>query len=147
MKPKLNLPEFIFTTKIIEEKEYIFDIVRKKYVFLSDEEWVRQNIIHYLITYLNYPIQQLGIEKTINVFKTKKRPDIIIFGKNLSPFMIVECKKTTVEIDNSVFNQTLNYFLELKTDFFLLTNGLRHYCCKIENNKPRFINEIPNYKK
>lgn len=142
---KLNLPEFDFKFKYSGNKKYIFDIIRKKYIILTPEEWVRQNIIKYLNQNLNYPLHLIGIEKQINVFKTVKRPDLIVFGKNLKPLMIVECKKTSIKINKETFKQTINYYLELKSDYFLITNGINHYCCKISDNKCNFLKKIPKY--
>jgi hypothetical protein len=138
---KLNLPEYNFKFK----ENLIFDEIRKKYIVLTPEEWVRQNIIKFLIKNLNYPAHLIGIEKQIKVFGTIKRPDIIIFDKKLEPIMIVECKKTNIKITEKTLNQTINYFIELKPKYFLLTNGIRHYCCKITNNSCFFLKQIPNY--
>ena len=141
----LNLPKFDIKIKKQNNKDYIFDIIRKKYIQLTPEEWVRQNLIHFFIDYLNYPPQLLGIEKQINVFNTIKRPDIIVFDKKLKPIMIVECKNTKVKISQQTFNQTVNYYLELKPKYFILSNGINHFCCKIENNSCNFLKEIPNF--
>ncbi len=139
--PELNLPKFDFKFR----DNYIFDEIRKKYILLTPEEWVRQNIIKYLNKNLGYPLPLLGIEKQIKVFGTIKRPDIIVFDKKFKPKMIVECKKPEVKITQKTLNQAINYFLELKPEYFLLTNGIRHYCCKIEKNTCIFLQEIPNF--
>ena len=141
--PELNLPKFDFKF----HENYIFDEIRKKYILLTPEEWVRQNIIKYLNQNLSYPLQLLGIEKQIKVFGTIKRPDIIVFDKKFKPKMIVECKKPEIKITQKTLNQAINYFLELKAEYFLLTNGLRHYCCKITNNTCNFLQEIPSFDK
>jgi hypothetical protein len=140
--PKLNLPTFEFK---IKNDKYIFDEIRKKYVHLTPEEWVRQNIIKYLTQKLGYPHYLLGIEKQIKVFNTIKRPDIIIFDKKLNPLMIAEIKQAEIKINQKTFNQALNYYLELKSKYFLLTNGIRHYCCKIKEKKCFFLDKIPKY--
>ena len=142
---KLNLPEFDFKFKTYGNKKYIFDVIRKKFLVLTPEEWVRQNIIKYLNQNLNYPLHLIAIEKQINVFKTIKRPDLIIFGKNLKPLMIVECKKSSFKINKETFKQTINYYLELKSNYFLITNGIHHYCCKISEKKCNFLKKIPKY--
>lgn len=144
LKAKLNLPEFQFKYK---ENKFIFDEFRKKYIVLTPEEWVRQNFLKYLNQYLNYPIHLLGVEKQIDVLGTIKRPDIIVFNNNLKPIMIVECKKPEIKIDITTLNQAIGYYIELKTEYFLLTNGIRHYCCKIINNKCKFLSEIPEFSK
>lgn len=144
-KTKLNLPDFNFKFKNKNKKEYIYDSIRKKYVIVTPEEWVRQNIIRYLIENLHYPHSLIGIEKQIKVFNTIKRPDIVVFNTNLQPKMIVECKRSKITINSKTLNQTINYFLELKADYFLLTNGMKHFCCKIENKSCNFLNSIPNF--
>lgn len=139
---KLNLPNF--EHNIQEDK--IFDSIRKKWVKLTPEEWVRQNIIRYFTDYLGYPEFIISIEKEIKVFGKSKRPDIIIFGKDLKPKIIIECKKPEINIDEKVFNQTVNYFLSLNSKYFLLTNGIKHLFCKINEKKCEFLKEIPKYK-
>jgi len=139
---KLNLPEF--EHKIQDNK--IFDIIRKKWVKLTEEEWVRQNVIRYFTDNLEYPEYIIGVEKEIKVFETSKRPDIVIFGKDLKPKIIIECKKPEVNIDQKVFNQAVNYFMTLNSEYFLLTNGIKHLFCKIEQKKCKFLNKIPKYK-
>ncbi|MBN2891736.1 MAG: type I restriction enzyme HsdR N-terminal domain-containing protein [Bacteroidales bacterium] len=146
-KFKLNLPDFEFKTKFEKNDELIFDPIRKKYIILTDEEWVRQNILRYLVDFLKYPQSLLGVEKQIKVFNTIKRPDIIVFNNNLKPKMIVECKRPQIDISNDTLNQAINYFIELKADYFLLTNGLKHFCCKIENNSCKFLEQIPTFDK
>ncbi|MBN2663157.1 MAG: type I restriction enzyme HsdR N-terminal domain-containing protein [Bacteroidales bacterium] len=142
---KLNLPEFDIKIKKKNNKDYIFDIIRKKYILLTPEEWVRQNLIHYLVKILNYPAQLLGVEKQINVFNTIKRPDIIVFDKKLQPIIIVECKNNKIKITQQTFNQAVNYYLELRPKYFILSNGINHLCCKIEDNNCIFLKEIPNF--
>ena len=143
-KIKLNLPKFDFKFK---DEKFIFDEFRKKYIVLTPEEWVRQNILKYLNEKLEYPKHLLGVEKQIDVLGTIKRPDIIVFDNNLSPKMIVECKNTEVKINQQTLNQAIDYFIKLKTEYFLLTNGIRHYCCKIKNNKCNFLSEMPKFSK
>lgn len=145
LKQNLNLPKFDFRFKTENNEELIFDIIRKKHIVLTPEEWVRQNIIRYLIENLNYPQSLMGVEKQIKVFNTVKRPDIIVFTNNLKPKMIVECKRPSIKIDNSTMSQAINYFLELKPDYFLLSNGIQHYCCKIVEKKCTFLNQIPPF--
>lgn len=142
---KLNLPEYELKLKKVNAKTYIFDIVRKKFIQLTPEEWVRQNLIHFLINDLKYPAHILGVEKQINVFNTVKRPDIIVFNKKLKPLMIVECKSTSVKLSQQTFQQAVNYYLELKPKYFLLSNGINHICCEIKNKKCNFLKEIPTY--
>jgi len=145
MIQKLNLPDFEFKYQIKDNKKFIFDEIRKKYIVLTEEEWVRQNILKYFLSYLNYPKYLLGVEKSIKVFNTIKRPDIVVYSTKLEPKMIVECKKPDVVISKDTLNQAINYYIELKPSFFLLTNGLRHYCCTIVEKELLFLNEIPKF--
>lgn len=146
LKTKLNLPTFDLKLIIKDNKEYVFDPIRKKLILLTEEEWVRQNIIQFLVINLNYPPSLMGVEKQIKVFDTKKRPDIIVFDTNLNAKMIVECKRPKIKIDKNTLNQAIDYFLKLKAEYFLLTNGLNHYCCKTNDNKCEFLNQIPKFK-
>lgn len=145
---KLNLPSFNFTTKTTEtNKTLILDIVRKKYVSLTPEEWVRQNFVRYLIDFKNFPKGLIAIEYTVNISHNKQRSDIVCFDRKGKAILIVECKAPNVNITKEVFEQAARYNMNLKTDFLILTNGINHYCCKIDYNlnKVNYLNEIPDY--
>ena len=147
---KLNLPEYQF--KIIEknEKKFIFDEIRKKYLILSPEEWVRQNFIKYLVTEKNYPKGLISIEMHLQLNKQSKRSDIVIFNNKAKPKMIVECKAPSIKLEQKVVEQIIRYNIVLKVNFLIITNGLKHYCYKIDNKNPKnnnFIKEIPEYDK
>lgn len=107
-------------------KEFIFDEVRKKWIVLTPEEWVRQNFLQYLVQVKNYPASLIAIEKEIAVADTKKRFDIVVYDKNHQPFMIVECKEMNVELDNKTLDQVLRYNIPLQVPFLVITNG--SYC-------------------
>ena len=145
LKAKLNLPDFQFNIVVQNGKELIFDVIRKKYLVLTEEEWVRQNIIRLLTDVYKYPKQHLGVEKQIKVFDTIKRPDIVVYNSQLVPKMIVECKQPRIQIDKQTLNQAINYYLELNVNFFLLTNGITHFCCKIVERSCEFIDKIPYF--
>ena len=144
---KLNLPEYTFRIATVDGKTQIFDGIRKKYVTLTDEEWVRQNFIMYLISEKNYPASLISIEKSLQVNRMEKRADIVVYGKDLKPKVIVECKAPSVAISQEVFDQVARYNIPLKVDYLIVTNGLIHYCCKIDFNKNEytFINEVPDF--
>ncbi len=144
---QLNFPNYEFRFKKNSENNFIFDEIRNKYVVLTPEEWVRQNLIQYLIKELNYPKNYLSVEKQISVFKTAKRPDVVVFDKQLKPKVIVECKRPKIPINNTTMEQIINYFLELKTEYLILTNGILHYCCRVKNKKVEFLTQIPTYDK
>ena len=146
---KLNLPSFSFKFKSMENKLYIFDILRKKYVVLTPEEWVRQNFAQYLIQNKNYPKSIIAIEKQLNGNNLSKRTDILIFDKNGNPDIIVECKAPSVKIDQKAFDQIARYNLKLNANYLIVTNGLQHFYCKIDHvlKKYHFLKDIPPYHK
>jgi len=143
----LNLPTYKFKIKSNENKYFIFDIVRKKYVSLTPEEWVRQHIIHYLIEEKKYPISLMAIEKKITINNLTKRTDILVFNTNGLPHIIVECKASSVPINQNAFDQIARYNLKLNANYLIVTNGLIHYYCEMdfENEKYIFLDTIPNY--
>ena len=144
---KLNLPEYQLKIKTSAGKKEIFDRIRKKYVVLTPEEWVRQNFIQYLIEKKNYPASLISVEAGLKLFKVKKRSDILVFQNTGKPVMIVECKSAKVKIDQSVFDQIARYNMALRVNYLVVTNGLSHYCCYLdyENNSYKFIENIPEY--
>ena len=146
---KLNLPFFSFKIKSMENKLYIFDIFRKKYMVLTPEEWVRQNFAHYLIQNKKYPKSIIAIEKQLNINKLTKRTDILIFDKNGNPDIIVECKAPSVKINQDTFDQIARYNLKLNANYLIVTNGLQHFYCKIDHQlkKYHFLKDIPAYNK
>jgi len=144
----LNFPTYKFKLKSSENKQYIFDVIRKKYVVLTPEEWVRQHTVHFLIYEKKYPASLIAIEKQLEVNKLKKRFDILVFNKKGSPDLIVECKSPKIKITQDAFDQIARYNLNLNANFLVVTNGLQHYFCKLdhENEHYIFLKEIPNYK-
>lgn len=144
---QLNLPTYKFKIKSNENKYAIFDIVRKKYVSLTPEEWVRQHFIHYLIEEKNYPISLIAIEKKITINKLTKRADILVFNAKGLPHIIVECKAPSINITQNAFDQIARYNLKLNANYLLVTNGLKHYYCKIDFSKEEyvFLDTIPDY--
>lgn len=144
---KLNLPEYQYTIRAIGEKKEIFDTIRKKYVALSPEEWVRQNFISFLIKNKNYPETLISVETELKLFNVKKRTDILIFQNTGKALMIVECKAAEVKINQDVFDQIARYNMALKVNYLVVTNGLNHYCCFLdyENDSYTFLENIPDY--
>lgn len=146
--PKLNLPFYIFKTKTVKQSTQIFDTIRKKFIELTPEEWVRQHFINYLITEKKYPASLFLIEKGIKVKTMNKRTDIIVYSANsASPHLLVECKAPTIKITQDAFMQAANYNLTQKVTFLIVTNGINHFCCKMNytDNSFEFIEEIPEY--
>ena len=145
---KLNFPKFSFRFKNSENKVSIFDIIRKKFVILQPEEWVRQNCIHYLIDIKKFPISLINVEKELIINNLKKRYDIVVYKPDGSIHLLVECKSPNITINQETFDQIARYNLELKAMYLMVTNGLNHYYCQMDfdNSRYIFLKDIPNYK-
>jgi hypothetical protein len=144
---KLNLPDFNFKIKNSENKMLIFDNLRKKYLVLTPEEWVRQHFVHYLISEKKYPISLIAIEKQLTLNTRKKRTDILVFNQIGTPELIVECKAPSVKITQDTFDQIARYNLKLNANYLIVTNGLTHFYCKMDfkNKTYIFLRDIPAY--
>ncbi|MDR3287529.1 MAG: type I restriction enzyme HsdR N-terminal domain-containing protein [Prevotellaceae bacterium] len=125
----------------------VFDCVRKKYVALTPEELVRQNTILYLVNTKKYPVNLMRVEIGMKLNNMQKRCDILIYNRNLTPLLMVECKAATVKISQDSFNQLSRYNLIFKVPYLVATNSIDTYCCKIdfENQSYKFLNEIPEF--
>jgi len=144
---QLNLPVCKFRIKKEDEKVFIFDDLRKKFVLLTPEEWVRQNFLRFLICEKKFPASLIAVEKQLTVNGLKKRFDALIYGHDAQPLAIVEFKSPDVEIQQNVFDQAATYNLALNVRFFIISNGLTHYFCELDkiNSKYIFHREIPFY--
>jgi hypothetical protein len=144
---RLNLPTYFFSIKEVGQKKYIFDRLRKKYIQLTPEEWVRQNFIQYLTDNRKYPFGLISVEKGFNLYKTKKRSDVVIYSQLGTPWILVECKAPSVEINSLWFDQAFAYNLSIHADYIMLTNGMSHFCMKVKEDKTGvvFLKEIPLY--
>ena len=144
---QLNLPTYKFRIKSSENKYFIFDIIRKKNMVLTPEEWVRQHFVHFLIEEKKYPISLIAVEKKLTINKITKRTDILIFDKNGKPDIIVECKAPSIKITQETFDQIARYNLQLNATYLIVTNGLEHFFCKMdkENECYIFLENIPSY--
>ena len=145
----LNFPSYSFRIKNSENNTYIFDVIRKKFVVLQPEEWVRQNCIQFLINEKNFPVNLINVEKVVRINGLNKRYDIIAYNSDGSIFLIVECKAPKVKISQSAFDQIARYNLTLKASYLMVTNGLNHYFCTIDHNLGiyNFLKELPSYVK
>lgn len=143
----LNLPSFNIKLQGTREHPRVFDILRRRYVALTPEEWVRQNFIHYLIESLNYPATLLANEMRLQVGQKQLRADSVLFDTELKPRMIIEYKAPNIAITQKVFDQISAYNLMLHADYLIVSNGMRHYCCKMDyyNNSYLFMDHIPKY--
>ena len=144
---RLNFPSYSFKIKSKGNKPYIWDIIRKKYILITPEEWVRQHTIQYLITKKGYQALWMSVEKQFTINGLHKRADIVIYGKDLQPHIIVECKAPNIKITQETFDQIARYNLSLKAKYLMLTNGLQHYYCKMNFEKETyvFLEELPNF--
>lgn len=139
---QINYPEYHFRIKKEKDKELIFDIVRRQWITLTPEEWIRQNFLQYLIQVKNYPASLLSIEKIISLGELKKRCDIIVY-KNHLPWMIVECKEMNIDLKLPVVEQILRYNLALPVKYLVLTNGKKTFGFQVSENGLIEINELP----
>ena len=143
----LNLPktELKVTTKA--GKPHVFDFLRRKYVTLTPEEWVRQQFVHFLVDSKGYPAECIGNEVSIRLGSMRKRCDTVVYGREAEPLMIVEYKSPGVEITQQVFDQISRYNIRLRVKWLIVSNGLQHYCCHIDyaNGTYRFVEDIPSY--
>ena len=141
------MPIYKLKMKEIGKNIYIFDEIRKKYLLLTPEEWVRQNFIQYLNQEKKFPIGLIGVEKIVSYNFIKNRLDIIVYDHSGNPYLIVECKAPHVNINQETFYQIGKYNSQLKAKYLVVTNGNKHYCCEMNyhNNEINFLKEIPEY--
>ena len=143
----LNLPPFNINVKKMDGKLSVFDCLRRKFVALTPEEWVRQHFVNYLISEKGYPQALIANEIQINLNNQKKRCDSVVYNRELAPLMIVEYKSPDVNITQAVFDQIIRYNIVLRVDYLIVTNGLNHYCCKMDYDTQTFsyLPDIPLY--
>lgn len=143
----LNLPPYDVKLRGTREKPEIFDFLRRRYVALTPEEWVRQHFVHFLIDHKGYPKGLLGNEIELKIGEKRLRCDPILYNNVLAPRMIMEYKAPSVAITQKVFNQISTYNLLLHVDYLIVSNGLQHYCCRMDNAQGQyeFLNDIPDY--
>jgi predicted type IV restriction endonuclease len=144
---KLNLPLFTPTLRKEEGKVWIFDIIRKKHIVLTPEEWVRQHFIHYMINDLKYPKSLFRIEGSLTYNKLQKRSDILVRDREGKPWMLVECKSPSIKLTQRAFNQIAVYNMTVGAKFIAVTNGMVHYCCEPAKagEEAKFLNEFPSF--
>lgn len=143
----LNLPDFNIKLAGTPNRPTILDILRRKYVALTPEEWVRQHFIHFLINYKKYPATLLANEVELKVGQKRLRADTILYSKDLKPLMILEYKAPHITITQKTFDQISVYNMLLHVDYLIVSNGRQHYCCKMDynNKKYLFLEDIPEY--
>lgn len=143
----LNLPAYDVKLRGTQERPEIFDFLRKKYVALTPEEWVRQHFTHWLVEHKGYPKGLLGNEITLKCGQKTLRCDSILYNRQTKPVMIIEYKAPTINVTQRVFNQIATYNLLLHVDYLVVSNGLQHYCCHMdyEHQCYEFLRDIPDY--
>ena len=143
----MNFPVYSFRFKNSENKVSIFDEIRKKFILLTPEEWVRQHVVQFLLQDKKYPKSYINVEKLIKINDLSKRYDGVVFQPNGDIFLLIECKAPQVPISQQTFDQIARYNLVLKAKYLMVTNGLNHYFCQMdfENEKYVFLRELPEY--
>ena len=144
---QLNLPAFDYKLKKVEGKVWIFDVIRKKYIVLTPEEWVRQHFIHYLLSELKYPKSLLKVEGGLTYNQLHKRSDILVFDREGKPWMLIECKSPSLKLSDLTMHQAAAYNASLKAKYLTITNGLIHLCASTDwaEGKTTLLNQLPIY--
>jgi len=142
---QLQFPTYSFRFKNSENKTLIFDEIRKKFIVLTPEEWVRQHVLRFLISEKKYPKPLINVEKQLKVKDTIKRYDVVIYNRDGSIFLIVECKAPSIPITQQTFDQIARYNLVANATYLMVTNGLDHYYCQMdyENEAYIFLKDLP----
>lgn len=146
---KLNFPQYQFDVKREEDQLFILDQIRKKWLVLTPEEWVRQHTVAFLVMEKKFPAGLMGIEKAVKINKMNKRFDVVCYNQETKPVMLVECKAPEVEITQSTLDQALRYNSQLQVEYLFLTNGITHVIAFIdyENKKLEYLDDIPSFEK
>ena len=144
---ELNLPKYGIKIRNDKGHQSIFDVLRRKYVALTPEEWVRQHFVHFLIEHKGYPKALMANEIQLTIGSKKLRCDSVLYDRTLKPRMIIEYKAPTVSITQKVFDQITIYNMLLHVDYLVVSNGIKHYCCRMDyaNQKYLFLEDIPDY--
>lgn len=142
---QLNFPAYEFTVRDQDGAQAIFDPLRKKFVALTPEEWVRQHVIRFLLNDRGFPAGLTVVEGSVDLYRTRKRYDIAVFGKDGRPLLIVECKAPGVTINHAVIDQVVRYNLALDAPYLLITNGMTHFVLKKENEGYAQVRNLPDY--
>lgn len=145
--PALNFPAYQFRFSTLGDQQAIYDTLRKKFVLLTPEEWVRQHMVRYLVEQKRVPPSLITVEKVFRIFKLKRRFDIAVYASSGQPLLLVECKAPGVTLNQDTFDQVSRYNLALHARYLVITNGLSHHCCRLdyETQSWEFLKEIPSY--
>lgn len=140
----INYPKNELRTKKERGKEVIFDEIRRKWIILTSEEWVRQNILQYLIKIMRYPASLIAVEKMVKLGELKKRCDIVVY-KAEKPWMIVECKEIKISLNQLVLEQVINYNMAIPANYLVISNGIHHYGFERKDGKLIELSKFPLY--
>jgi len=143
---KVNYPEPVFRFKEENGKEMIFDFIRKQWLLLNEEEWVRQNFIQFLVQEIKYPLELIAVEKEIQLGELKKRFDILVYDSDHKPWMLIECKAAEINLDEKVLHQVLRYNISMPANFLVITNGQFTYAWEKINGELQEIKQMPVWK-
>jgi hypothetical protein len=144
----LNIPHTLLKTIEVENKVKVFDAFRNKYVAFTPEEYVRQQLLHFLVSQFEYPHNLIAVEKSLLVNQQVRRYDAVIYSRQNKPLMVIECKAPKVKLDSTVFDQIISYNQCLELEYLLISNGMQHYCVHYTRNevcKWNFLDKIPLY--
>jgi len=141
----LNLPEYDFKYRSNGQSTEIFDSIRRKFVKLTPEEWVRQHFIRFITEVLQYPSGLITVETGLKLNDRAKRTDIVVHSRTGEPWMIIECKAPDVKLTQETLYQVSSYNLKLNSNYIAITNGINHYCCQLSESQFRFIDSFPAY--
>jgi predicted type IV restriction endonuclease len=144
---QLDFSSYTFRFKNSENKVSIFDEIRKKFIILTPEEWVRQHVVRFLLEEKKYPKSLINVEKVLKVNGLRKRYDVVVFNSDGSIAVLIECKAPQITIAQDTFDQIARYNMTMKADYLMVTNGMNHYFCQMdfENEKYQFLSELPKY--
>lgn len=143
--PPLNLPTASFRIRETEGSSQIYDSIRKKFVALTPEEWVRQNFLNFLVTEKNYPASLMGVEMLVRVNQLSQRADIVVYHRDGKPWLIVECKSPVINLNEEVFYQAARYNSVLKVPYIAVTNGMEHYCLFFNGKTFDYLDNLPDF--
>lgn len=143
----LNLPPFDYQVRQTDDETFIFDIIRKKYLVLTPEEWVRQHFVHLMINQFNYPKSLISLETGHLYNQLHKRTDIIVYDRNAEPFLLIECKAASVELSQKTFEQVCVYNQTVKAPYICITNGIKTLCCEVNltTNEVNYLKTLPKF--
>ena len=144
---QLQFPSYSFRFKNSENKVAIFDEIRKKFIIITPEEWVRQHVVQFLLQDKKYPKSHINVEKLLKINDLIKRYDVVVYNPDGSIFILVECKAPEIKISQDTFDQIARYNMTLNAEYLMVTNGLNHYFCKMDYEKEKydFLPELPEY--